>query len=213
MRYRGTRQRTLGSGSTVAGASGDRVRGVATDRRPLGGGHGLRRCPVSAISRRLQTLMEEVAIEQFEGQVVVEPIEGYQILTRRRLVDPLPAVRAAAVLRDAARRVLVDVIEAARAAGRSWGEIGTALGMPDDGDPVGEVAFALIVEGREPQRTRELFRVPSTSWRCTACGELVQDRGPFESHPGDNESGHTDTCARHRADVQAWRARTGWEDE
>jgi hypothetical protein len=168
---------------------------------------------VSAISRRLQTLMEEVAVEQFDGQVVVEPIEGYQILTRRRLVDPLTGVRAAAALRDAARRVLIDMVDAARAAGRSWGDVGEALGLSDDGDPVGEVAFAFIVEGREPQRPRELFRVLSTSWRCAFCGELVQDRGPFESHPDDNESGHTDACARHRADVQAWQTRTGWDDE
>jgi hypothetical protein len=109
--------------------------------------------------------------------------------------------------------VLIDTVEAARAAGRSWDEVGEALGLPDDGDPIGEVVFALIVEGREPQRPRELFWLPSTSWRCASCGELVQDRGPFESHPDDNESGHTDDCARHRADVQAWRARTGWEDE
>jgi hypothetical protein len=167
---------------------------------------------MSAVSRRLQTLVEEVAVEPFEGQVVVEPIEGYQMLTRRRLVEPLPGVRAAAVLRDAARRVLGDAVEAARAAGRSWDEVGEALGLPDDGEPVGEVAFALVVEGREPERPRELFRLPSTSWRCGSCGELVSDRGPFESHPVDNESGHTADCARHLADVRAWRERTGWED-
>ncbi|WP_220187084.1 hypothetical protein, partial [Pseudonocardia pini] len=97
-------------------------------------------------------------------------------------------------------------------AGRSWEEVGEALGLPDDGEPVGEVAFAFVVEGREPERPRELFRLSSTSWRCGSCGELVSDRGPFESHPVDNESGHTDDCARHLADVQAWRERTGWED-
>ncbi|MCF7547418.1 hypothetical protein [Pseudonocardia sp. WMMC193] len=167
---------------------------------------------MSAIARRFQTLMEEVAVEQFEGQVVIEPIEGYQMLTRRRLVDPLPGVRAAAVVRDAARRVLVDAVEASRAAGRSWDEVGAALGLPDDGDPVGEVAFALVVERREPERPRELFHVPSTSWRCGSCGELVSDRGPFESQPVDNESGHADDCARHLPDVRAWRERTGWED-
>lgn len=167
---------------------------------------------MSGIARRLHALMEEVAVEQFEGQVVVEPIEGYQMLTRRRLVEPLPGVRAAAVLRAAAGRVLVDAVEVARAAGRSWEEVGEALGLPDDGEPVGEVAFAFVVEGREPERPRELFRLSSTSWRCGSCGELVSDRGPFESHPVDNESGHTDDCARHLADVQAWRERTGWED-
>ncbi|MCE3551345.1 hypothetical protein LWC33_07750 [Pseudonocardia sp. RS11V-5] len=167
---------------------------------------------MSAISRRLQTLLEEVAVEQFEGQVVVEPIEGYQILTRRRLADPLPGVQAAAVLRDAARRVLVDAVEAARAAGRSWDEVGEALDLPDDAEPAGEVAFALVVERREPERPQELFQVPATSWRCGSCGELVSDRGPFESHPVDNESGHAADCARHVADVRAWRERTGWED-
>lgn len=167
---------------------------------------------MSAVSRRLQTLLEEVAVEQFDGQVVVEPIEGYQVLTRRRLVDPLPGVRAAAVLRAAARWVLVDAVEAARAAGRSWDEVGEALGLPDPDEPVGELAFALVVEGREPQRARELFRVPSASWRCGGCGEQVRDQGPFESHPADVESGHAADCTRHLADVQAWRKRTGWEE-
>lgn len=166
---------------------------------------------MSAVTR-LQTLMEEIAVEQFGGEVVVEPIEGYQFLTRRRLVDPLPGVRAAAVLRDVAWRVLVDAVEAARAAGRSWEELGEALGLPLDGEPLGEVAFAFVVERREPERARELFWSPATSWRCASCGELVTDRGPFESHPDDNESGHATDCARHLADVRAWQTRTGWED-
>jgi hypothetical protein len=168
---------------------------------------------MSAVTRRLRTLVEEVAVEQFDGQVVVEPIEGYRILTRRRLVDPMPRVRAAGVLRAAARRVLVDAVVAARAAGRSWDEIGKALGLPDDGGPVGEVAFALVVERREPERARELFRVPSMSWRCGSCGELVSDRGPFVSHLVDNESGHAEDCGRHLAEVRVWRELTGWEDE
>lgn len=177
-------------------------------------GRGEARAARRAAARRLGNLVFEVAVELFEGRVVEEPIEGYQLLTRRRLADPLAGVRAAHLLQNVAGRELAEHVDAARAAGRSWEQIGEALNLPvgEGEEPRGEAAFALIVEGRRPERTQGLYREPCTSWRCSSCGELVRDRGPFESHPADNEPGHAESCARYRADIAAWRERTGWDD-
>jgi hypothetical protein len=110
---------------------------------------------------------------------------------------------------------LVEQAEAARAAGCSWDEIGEALGLSDDSgeEPRAEVAFAEIVEGRRSSRSWPRFEAPSMSWRCGSCGEWVRDYGTGDSsHPSDQESGHAPSCARHVADVAAWKSRTGWDE-
>src|SRR3954466_11004115 len=144
------------------------------------------------IGRRLESLAFEIAVEEFEGEVVEEPVPGHQLLTRRHLADPLSGVRAARVLAGAARRLLVEQAEAARAAGRTWDEVDEALGLSDaEGeDSRAEVAFAEIVEGRSRERSWPSLPASSTSWRCGSCGERVTDRGPYDSsHPSDQESG------------------------
>ncbi|MCE3552408.1 hypothetical protein LWC33_13170 [Pseudonocardia sp. RS11V-5] len=164
---------------------------------------------------QLHRLAERIAVEQFGGEIVEEPIPGYQVLTRRRLVDPLSGVRAARALASAARGLLVEQAREARAVGRSWEEIGEALGLSDGAadEERAEAAFAEIVEGRRAESYWPSVRSPSTSWRCGPCGELVTDYGlSGSSHPDDQESGHADTCTRHRAALAAWRADTGWDD-
>ena len=163
---------------------------------------------------RLERLAFDIAVESFDGQVVDEPIEGYQMLTRRRLVEPLPGVRAARALANNARTLLVEHARAARASGCSWDEVGEALGLSDGAtdEPRAEAAFAEIVSGRRSEDYWPSFRAPSTYWRCGSCEELVTDYGPTDSsHPEDQESGHAATCARHEAALAAWRERTGWE--
>jgi hypothetical protein len=40
----------------------------------------------------------------------------------------------------------------------------------------------------------------------------ITDRGPFESHPEDCESGHAEDCSRFAAELAAWQAeRDAWE--
>ncbi|GAA4536938.1 hypothetical protein GCM10023175_04520 [Pseudonocardia xishanensis] len=166
------------------------------------------------VGRRLESLAFEIAAEEFDGEIVVEPIPGYQMLTRQRLVDPLPGVRAARALASAARGLLVEQVRDARAAGRSWDEVGEALELSDGttDDPRAEAAFAEVVEGRRAEPTWHSFRTPSTYWRCRSCGELVTDYGPIgSSHPDDQESGHATTCTRHQAALARWRADTGWD--
>ncbi|MCF7552164.1 hypothetical protein [Pseudonocardia sp. WMMC193] len=168
----------------------------------------------TGVGHRLMSLAFEIAAREFDGEIVVELIPGYQMLTRQRLVDPLPGVRATRALVSAARGLLVEQVRDARAAGRSWEEIGEALGFagsPTD-EPRAEAAFAEVVEGRRVEPTWHSSRTPSTYWRCRSCGELVTDYGPIgSSHPDDQESGHAATCTRHRAALARWRADTGWD--
>lgn len=43
-------------------------------------------------------------------------------------------------------------------------------------------------------------------WRCPACGRDIIDRGPYNSHPVDNEHGHAENCSRMAAEVAEWQA-------
>jgi hypothetical protein len=43
-------------------------------------------------------------------------------------------------------------------------------------------------------------------YTCPACAQAISGRGPYESHPEDNEQGHADGCARLAADAAAWQA-------
>ncbi|GAA4963005.1 hypothetical protein WHI96_23880 [Pseudonocardia tropica] len=170
---------------------------------------------MTAAREQLHRLAERIAVDEFGGEVIVEPIPGYQMLTRRRLVDPLPGVRAARALANAARGLLVERARDARAAGRSWDEIGEALGLPNGAadEPRAEAAFAEVVEGRRAEPAWRSFEAPSTYWRCGSCGELITDYGTgSSSHPDDQETGHGETCARHGASLTKWRTDTGWSD-
>lgn len=84
-----------------------------------------------------------------------------------------------------------------------------ALGstLEDSDDPAVE-AFRWVA----PTPVHPFDRL-STSWACTSCGARVHDKGPFSGHPIDDEEGHDPGCARHVADIAAWRERTGWDGE
>lgn len=171
--------------------------------------------PTRTASGRIQELVRRIAVEVFGTTEIEVPIPGFTIFTDRKLDDPLAGLRAAVLMRGVAEAQLYDYARTARAAGRSWDEIGAVLGLPTGDAPLGDVAFDWLVCGRAPDPDSEgvrSFRTPSAYWRCITCDAQVTDDGPFESHPGDNETGHTDTCARHRAEVTAWAQRTGWTD-
>ncbi|MFG1637439.1 hypothetical protein ACGFKX_21660 [Pseudonocardia alni] len=171
--------------------------------------------PTRAASGRIRELVRRIAVDVFGTSETDVPIPGFTIFTDRRLDDPLAGLRAALLMRLVAEAQLYDYARTARAAGRSWDQIGTVLGLPIGDAPVGEVAFDWLVCGRAPDPDREgmrSFRTSSAYWRCSTCGAQVTDDGPFESHPGDNETSHTDICTRHWAEVAAWAQRTGRTD-
>ncbi|ALE82468.1 hypothetical protein [Pseudonocardia sp. HH130629-09] len=174
--------------------------------------------PRQTAAEQARHLVRRIAVDVFGASVVETPIPGFTVITDRALDDPLGGVRAALLLRGVAGSQLYDHARAARSAGRSWDEIGAALELPDyEFDSRAEVTFAWLVEGREPAPAHRdpvpVFHPPSSSWRCGTCAALVTDRGPYESHPDDNETGHASDCTRHIAAIAAWKTRTGWEDE
>lgn len=176
------------------------------------------RSPQQDAVGQVRELVRRVAVEVFGARVIETPIPGFQVITDRQLDDPLTGVRAAQLLRTVAEAQMGEYARAARAGGRSWDEIGEALGLPAyEFRSRAEEAFAWLVEGREPDpepNALPSFRTPTTWWRCGACDQQVTDHGPYGgSHPDDNETGHAPDCARRRAAIAAWKAHTGWDGE
>ena len=110
-----------------------------------------------------------------------------------------------AVIRLAERRTY-DYAVRLRSEGTAWAEIADLLGVPYSD------SYARL------QHTYELVRGPipedsgpwdqhNLHWRCGGpggCGEYITDRGPYESHPADNEDGHAKGCPRHRDECAAY---------
>lgn len=121
--------------------------------------------------------------------------------------EPLAALAAARSLERAARDAWRQHAKAAREDGRTWADIGEALGYADDPQPgmtsVAEHAFAALAS--------DLGRGPSFGWTCPACLQTVLDYGPEMGHAEDAERGHAEGCARLAESARAYGAQ--WEDE
>jgi hypothetical protein len=105
--------------------------------------------------------------------------------------DPLEALGALTQLRAALAQAERDAARRAREDGKSWREIGEALGRPDP-----DAAFLRVAE--------RAGRYPVAPWACGDCGHMVIDRGPDAGHPEDQERGHAEGCERFAATVAAW---------
>ncbi|MFP5023517.1 hypothetical protein [Pseudonocardia phyllosphaerae] len=163
----------------------------------------------------IRSLIERLARTRFGARVVETPIAGYQVLTDRSLDEPTAGIRAAWLTCAVAEGQLSVHARAARAAGRSWDEIGAALDLPVDGFRARDAAaFEWLVEGRDPRDVDDdvvSMHAPSFWWRCPSCDRQITDRGPYNGHPDDDEDGHALGCARHEEDVAAWEDRSGWQ--
>jgi len=118
--------------------------------------------------------------------------------------DPLAAITAARHLEWAARDALRGHVRNAREDGRTWDQVGTALGYKPGPDvpPVSESAFRVVAT--------DLGGGYSFGWTCPDCLKAVIDYGP-ELPPHDAEHGHAEGCERFAATVRAWNEQ--WEDE
>jgi len=153
-----------------------------------------------------------VRIAQEQGaQVRERPLwPGAQITMR--YAEPLAGIRAATTLQHAAQRAARDYIRLAREDKASWQEIGDALGLAAEGEREGYdlavAAYEHVVGKPDP------WHQPGFGWTCTGCGRSIFDRGPYDSHPEDNEHGHGEACPHMAALVAAWQAeRDTWETE
>jgi hypothetical protein len=164
-------------------------------------------------------VIREVTEELGPDGVTSAPDPGFARHGNRPQPDPLTAVRAAWTVRGEAVQLLGEHIDRARGAGHTWTELAGALGLAEDaeryGIPVDEAAFHWATTGRidGDYAPRAWGYEPRRSWRCASCEERVTDRGPFNGHPDDDETGHAAGCTRHAAEVAAWRTRNGWDDD
>jgi len=161
----------------------------------------------------LRAAIQTAAREGFGASIVVRPIPG--LSTVHQDVEPLAGLRAAVLARNVATRQVRGYAEQARADGHSWDAIADALGLAQVEGPLsrGERAYLHLVDDR-PLHTDDpdyrWSRSPVAHWRCSTCGQYVTDRGPFEAALFNNEEGHAPECARHAAEIAAYRAE--WDE-
>jgi hypothetical protein len=152
---------------------------------------------------QLQALVLELAREAF-GDSAVERrarYDGDQF--SEHAPTPLAGAWAAHQLWRCARGEMVSQVRRAREAGHSWEEIGRTLAFKPDADrTVAEATFEQMTGSAAPWSPH----CPSFVWRCAACVRVISDRGPYERHPADNESGHSEDCVRLAGEVERWRA-------
>ena len=121
--------------------------------------------------------------------------------------EPIAAIRAAVDLRYAAARAVADHTRNAREDGRTWAEIGAAMGFADRPSlrpaPVAGRAFLAVAS--------DLGSGDGFGWTCPSCLGVVTDRGPEAGGPAEAEHGHADGCKRLAETVRAWDA--SWEDD
>lgn len=126
-----------------------------------------------------------------------------------RDIEPLAGLAASRQLEIAAREHAADYVRAAREAGHSWQDIGTALGLVPGGDArqagetVAEAAFTYAAGHPDTETARRYGR--SVSWRCGSCDQVIFDRGLCNG-PADDERGHAGNCPRLAATVGDWDA-------
>jgi len=151
-------------------------------------------------------------VRESGGRVVDRPVfRGCPDLNMTTTeAEPMAGLQAACHLEHAARLVARECIRNAREDGRSWHEIGVALGLgtatEDRGISVAEAAYDYAAS--EPFSEYDPRSIP---WTCKACLEVIGDRGPETGHPADAEPGHADGCPRLAATIAAWQA--SWDEE
>jgi hypothetical protein len=149
--------------------------------------------------------------------------EGRDALTEREIspgrieirhtqpADYAAGVAAARRVEGRARQLVHDYARKARGEGVSWRDLVEPLGVyvePDSYEDPAVAAFEMIAP-----TPSQRFDARSVYWRCASCGEGVTDKGPYNGHPDDDETGHAETCERHRAEVAAYMRRQGLDEE
>lgn len=119
------------------------------------------------------------------------------------------ALRVALIASYAAMGLVSDYARKLRGDGVSWSEIFPLLGLEDiEGRAKHEAAYEFIL-GPDTREFR--FDERYVYWACGSCTQGVRDRGPYNGHPADNETGHAEDCARHQAEIDAYMSH--YEDE
>lgn len=160
-----------------------------------------------------------VAAGRLQGLVfdLVREIHGDEAVERRARYDgdrlpeltptPLAGLWAAAGLLNRVGQEVQRHARRAREARHTWEQIDRALDIkPDDGRCVAEAAYARFTGSPAGWS----LSGPSFTWRCPDCDRVISDRGPYESHPDDDQPGHAADCASLAAEIGRWRS--SWDD-
>ncbi len=184
------------------------------DLLAIAGGTGSWRQAIASVSDAyLAARPAMIQLAEAEGVRIRERPDGPGASGTRRYAEPpaddraaqVPPETAAQVPPETAARVRREYAERARGDGITWQQIGEALGL--DRGPGGEAGYDLGVAAFEYfTGVPDPWYRASFRFRCASCGGYITDRGPFESHPLDNEHGHAEGCVRLAADIAGWQA-------
>lgn len=159
-----------------------------------------------------RVVFQLLTAEKGRGALAEREISPGRIeITHPQPADYAAGVAAARRVELRARSLVHDYATKARGDGVSWRDLVEPLGIhvePDSYEDPAAAAFEKIA-GEPWQR----FDTRTVSWRCASCGERVTDKGPYNGHPDDDETGHAETCERHRAEIAAYRERQGLDDD
>lgn len=131
-------------------------------------------------------------------------------------LEPLTGLHASRQVELAARHAAHDYVRRAREEGRSWHEIGQALGLEPGADrdsagrTVADAAYAYVAGDPDSGDAGGYGR--SFAWQCRSCDGTISDRGPYFG-PADGERGHAEGCQRLQATIATRDAQrqTEWE--
>lgn len=145
------------------------------------------------------------ADQMYERKIRPESTFGYP--------EPRPraGLQAALLVVRLANAEAYKFAKGLRGEGTSWLEIADLLGIPWSEEYSRRERAYELVAGPADNR-RGAYADLRVFWTCggpNGCGQYVTDRGPYDPHPRDNETGHADGCARVAAEVAAWE----WETE
>lgn len=116
-----------------------------------------------------------------------------------RDIEPLAGLAASRRLEIAAREHAAGYVRAAREAGHSWHDVGTALGLVPGGDAqqagetAAETAFTYAAGHPDTETARRYGR--SVTWTCGSCDQVIIDHGLCNG-PAEDERGHAGNCPR-----------------
>jgi hypothetical protein len=141
------------------------------------------------------------------GEVAERTIYGGTAATDMTVPEPGPplvAIRAARLAEHAARAAVERHVKYARQDGRTWKDIGEAMGFTSHpGEPpIAESAFRVVAPGTSDYNL-------IVGWVCPSCRQVVRDYGPYEANPAEAERGHGDGCARLAAAVAEYKRQWG----
>jgi len=155
-----------------------------------------------------RAILSHVRAVHGDQAVAAKPISPRWTSTHLQPVDYRHGIEAAKLAASYARREMLRFAVKARGEGLAWADLAAPLGVGTEPDAWGksaaEAAFELVAGYDEHSWAR-----PSVLWDCRSCGAQITDRGPYNGHPDDDETGHARACRRHADELAAWTTEYG----